>query len=74
VRPLEEVIKDIDPSWEIDLNDGDIVLDMVVLARVVRLDSPGRTNVCISMTEQTDSVVLVGLLESAKQITVEGWD
>lgn len=53
---------------ELDLEDGDIVMDAIVLARVQRADDSGISGILIGVTETTDDIVVNGMIRRAVQI------
>lgn len=62
---LAEVLKTLDIDLEID--DGAIVTDVIVTAKVQRLN--GTTTVAHGMTEGTDWITAVGLAEVTKKMS-----
>lgn len=67
-RPLAEVVEDLEVAWETGVQDGDIVTDMIVVMKVVRMDQPGVAHVQLSAPETTDHVTIQGLISSAGRL------
>jgi hypothetical protein len=53
---------------DLDLEDGDLVLDCIVLARIARADDSGISGLLIGTTDTTDDIVVNGMIRRAVQI------
>lgn len=60
-------------TFDVDLDDDEMVVDAVILARVTRM-SDGRSTFAWSGSENVDTVVKTGLIECARQINGAGWE
>lgn len=67
---LKEVLETLD--IEFDLDEGDLVTDVLVLAKVQRLDGP--STVLHATSEGTDSVTTLGLLAAGGKVIGSGWE
>lgn len=56
----------------IDLDDGDVLTDVIIVGRVLRLDGPA--SVLVGISPGTDRVVQVGLVTAATRIIDTGWE
>lgn len=75
MRPLFDVMHELDKDWQISIIDGDIVTDIIVIARVIRLDSePGKSTIVNVSSDHTDGIVASGMLHIATRIIESGWD
>lgn len=67
---LKEVLETLD--IEFDLDEGDILTDVLVIAKVSRLDGP--TTVLHATSEGTDSITKLGLITAAQDIIRSQWE
>lgn len=67
---LKEILETLDIEFELD--EGDMVTDVVVIAKVSRLDGP--TTVLQAATEGTDSITKLGLVTAAASAIGSGWE
>lgn len=58
------------------IEDGEMVTDVIVLARMVSFDSDGDANDTISIrsSRQTTGIIQQGMLTTAERIQVAGWE
>jgi hypothetical protein len=60
-------------TFDVDLDDDEMVTDAIVLARVTRM-SDGRATFTLAGSDGLDTVVRTGLIECARQIGWGGWE
>lgn len=70
-RRVLDVLQEIEPDMMIDVEAGDIVTDIVVLARIQRLDDTYDA-LLISTTENTGGMTQYGIVCAAK-LQMEDW-
>lgn len=57
---------------EFDLDDGDMLTDVLVIAKVSRLDGP--TTIVHATTQGTDGITALGLVTAANSIISGDWE
>jgi hypothetical protein len=57
---------------DMDLDDGDMLTDVLVIAKVSRLDGP--TSVLQAATEGTDEITRLGLVAAAHRSIAAHWE
>lgn len=57
---------------EFDIDEGDLLTDVVVIARVSRLD--GDTSIIHATTEGTDGITKLGLVTAAQRVISSRWE
>jgi hypothetical protein len=67
----EQIVTIGDHQIGLDLEDGDVIADVMVLARVVRLDGPGKAVLVVGASDHTDYIVQLGLLAAANDAAGE---
>ena len=58
-----------------EVEDGEMVTDVIVLARIVSFDSDGDASDTISIrsSRQTTGIIQQGMLTTAERIQADGW-
>jgi hypothetical protein len=69
-RPLAPDIEHLEIEWEHD--EGDIIVDLVVIARVYNADD-GYTATIFETTPSIDATVALGLLRTAEHLLIGGF-
>ena len=59
-------------NWTEDLGDGELIADAILVTRFTRMDD-GTSGVFIAITEGSDIVTVLGLIEAARQINSGDW-
>ena len=67
---LMEALETLD--FDIELGDGDLVTDVLVIAKVVRLDGP--TTILHAATSGTDGITKLGLVTAASRVISSHWE
>lgn len=67
---LKEVLETLDIEFELD--DGAMVTDVIVVAKVSRIDGP--TTIVHASTEGTDGITKLGLVTAAARIISGDWE
>lgn len=74
MRLATEVLEDIRPGWELDLDDEAIVTDVAVVVKYARLDAPpGHGGLLTASSAHTDGITFVGMLQMAQVMETRGW-
>ena len=60
-------------SFDLNLDDDEMVTDALILARVTRM-SDGRASFALVGNDGVDTVVKTGLVECARQVIEGGWE
>lgn len=60
-------------TFDVDLDDDEMVTDAVILCRVTRM-SDGRGTFTVAGNDGLDTVVRAGLIECARQVNAAGWE
>lgn len=72
MRDIREAVAELDIQTV--LSDGDYIEDAMIVCTIARVDSRARP-VCVALTEHTSPVVMLGLIEAARQINDrQGWE
>lgn len=59
-------------SIDLELEDGDLVLDTLIICRVVRHDHPeGESALVVGATDSTDWIIQSGMLHAALDVATE---
>lgn len=66
---LKQALETLDIEFELD--DGDMLTDVLVVAKVSRLDGP--TTVVHAATTGTDGITALGLVTAAQKIISDDW-
>lgn len=67
---LKDALESLD--IEFDLDDGDMLTDVLVIAKVSRLD--GDTTVLHATTQGTDGLTKLGLVTAAQRVISSRWE
>lgn len=59
-------------TFDVDLEDDELITDAVILARVTRM-SDGRSSFVVCGNEGLDVVTRTGLIECGRQVNEGGW-
>lgn len=74
MRKATEVLENIEPGMEMELDEGDIVLDVLIISRIQRLDrSAKHETILITTADHTGHVVSAGMVQCAREILATGW-
>ncbi|MBO0743605.1 MAG: hypothetical protein J2P43_01205 [Candidatus Dormibacteraeota bacterium] len=62
-----------DENLLIDIEEGEILADVMVLGRGIEMSRPGWASLFVQCNDGQDTIVQLGLLEAAHQRTQSGW-
>ena len=67
---LKDALESLDIEFELD--DGDMLTDVLVIAKVSRIDGP--TTILHATTEGTDGITKLGLVTAAQRLISGKWE
>lgn len=61
MRSLVGIMQGFQPDWSVELDDEDVVTDVLVIVRTVRMDAPGKAALGIWPGDNSDYVTQAGM-------------